>query len=78
MAEKQYQTEGNRLKVVLAEKGRTIRWLAGQRGKSEHTVSRWCLNKIHPSIPQLQEVAKILDIDIRLLLTSTKKMCNDT
>ena len=46
MADKQYQTEGNRLKVVLAEKGRTIRWLAGQLGKSEHTVSRWCLNKI--------------------------------
>lgn len=29
MADKQYQTTGNRLKVVLAEKGRTIRWLAG-------------------------------------------------
>ncbi|MBD9353257.1 helix-turn-helix transcriptional regulator [Phocaeicola plebeius] len=73
MADKQYQTEGNRLKVVLAEKGRTIRWLAGQLGKSEHTVSRWCLNKIQPSIPQLQEVAKILDIDIRQLLTPTKE-----
>ena len=73
MADKQYQTEGNRLKVVLAEKGRTIRWLAGRWGKSEHTVSRWCLNKIQPSIPQLQEVAKILDIDIRQLLTPTKE-----
>ena len=73
MADKQYQTEGNRLKVLLAERGRTVRWLADQLGKSEHTVSRWCLNKIQPSVPQLQEIARLFDVDIRELLTPTKK-----
>ena len=34
----------NRIKVVLAEKQRTNRWLAEQMGKSENTISRWCSN----------------------------------
>ena len=35
----------NRIKVVLAEKQRTNRWLAEQMGKSENTISSWCSNK---------------------------------
>ena len=34
----------NRLKVVLAEKKKTNRWLANQLGKDEGTVSKWCTN----------------------------------
>ena len=63
----------NRIKVVLAEKQRTNRWLAEQMGKSENTVSRWCSNKSQPSIAQLQEVAKCLDDDVRTLITPTKE-----
>lgn len=62
----------NRLKVVLAEKGKTNRWLADQLGKTENTVSRWCANKVQPSIQQFIEVANILDVDVRTLLTPTK------
>jgi Helix-turn-helix. len=62
----------NRIKVVLAEKQRTNRWLATQMGKSENTISRWCSNKSQPSIIQLQEIANLLDVDIRQLLTTTK------
>lgn len=62
----------NRIKVVLAEKQRTNRWLAEQMGKSENTVSRWCSNKSQPSIVQLQEIANLLDVDIRVLLKSQK------
>ena len=40
----------NRLKAALAEQGRTNRWLSEQLGKSENTVSRWCANKVQPSI----------------------------
>ncbi len=47
----------NRIKVVLAEKQRTNRWLAEQMDKSENTISRWCSNKSQPSILQLQEIA---------------------
>ena len=60
----------NRIKVVLAEKQRTNRWLAEQTGKSENTISRWCSNKSQPSIAQLQEIANLLEIDIHSLLRS--------
>ena len=62
----------NRIKAVLAERQRTNRWLATQMGKSENTISRWCSNKAQPSIIQLQEIANLLDVDIRQLLTTTK------
>ena len=63
----------NRIKVVLAEKQRTNRWLAEQMGKSENTISRWCSNKSQPSIAQLQEIANLLDVDVRELLKSQKE-----
>ncbi len=63
----------NRIKVVLAEKQRTNRWLAEQMGKSENTISRWCSNKSQPSIVQLQEIANLLDVDVRVLLKSQKE-----
>ncbi|WP_304954204.1 helix-turn-helix transcriptional regulator [Bacteroides acidifaciens] len=62
----------NRIKAVLAEKQRTNRWLAEQMGKSENTISRWCSNKSQPSILQLQEIANLLDVDVRILLKSQK------
>ena len=62
----------NRIKVVLSEKQRTNRWLAEQTGKSENTISRWCSNKSQPSIAQLQEIANLLDVDVRVLIRPTK------
>ena len=62
----------NRIKVTLVEKQKTNRWLAEQMGKSENTVSRWCSNKSQPSIAQLQEIANLLDVDVRELITPTK------
>lgn len=62
----------NRIKVTHVEKQKNNRWLAEQMGKSENTISRWCSNKSQPSIAQLQEIAKWLDVDVRLLITPTK------
>ena len=62
----------NRLKAVLAEKQKTGKWLADQLNKSETTVSRWCRNEIQPSMETLLEIAKLLDIDIKNLLNSSK------
>jgi len=62
----------NRIKVVLVERQKTNRWLAEQMGKSENTISRWCSNKSQPSIAQLQEIANLLDVDVRILITPTK------
>ena len=63
----------NRIKVTLVEKQKTNRWLGEQMGKSENTISRWCSNKSQPSIAQLQEIANLLDVDVRVLLKSQKE-----
>ncbi len=63
----------NRIRVVLAEKDRTNKWLAEKVGKNRTTISRWCTNDMQPSLESLLEVATALDIDIRELLVSTKK-----
>ena len=60
----------NRLRVVLAEQDKTNRWLAEQLGKTEHTISRWCHNKSQPSVAQLNEIANVLKVDVRTLMTS--------
>lgn len=62
----------NRLKVILAEKEKTNKWLAEKLGKSDVTVSRWCTNEVQPSMETLLEIAKHLDVDIKELLNSTK------
>ena len=66
----------NLLKVVLAETKRTNRWLAEQLGKDEATVSKWCTNKVQPSITQLNEISTILKVDIRTLIRSSKEIEN--
>lgn len=62
----------NRLKIVLVEQGKTGKWLAGQLGKSEATVSRWCSNVSQPSLEMLMKIASILDIDARRLINNGK------
>lgn len=62
----------NRLKAALAEQGKINRWLSEQLGKSENTVSRWCANKVQPSIQKFNEIAVIMDVDIRTLIIPTK------
>ena len=62
----------NRLKVVLAEKGKTNKWLAEMLGKNETTISRWCTNEVQPSVENLVEIAKLLEVDVKELINSTK------
>jgi len=62
----------NRLKVVLAEKKRTNKWLAEQLGKNNSTVSKWCTNTSQPDLQTLDRIAKLLDVDVKDLLNSTK------
>ena len=65
----------NRIKAVLADKRKTCKWLAQEIGMSENTVSRWCSNRIQPSLIHLGKVANALDIDIRELIRPTKNIC---
>ena len=63
----------NRIKIVLAEQGRTNKWLADKLGKTETTVSRWCTNDMQPSLETIIEIADALKVDARELIYSTKK-----
>ena len=58
----------NRLKVVLAEKKRTNKWLAEQLGKDQATVSKWCTNASQPSLEMLLKIAETLEVDMKDLL----------
>lgn len=58
----------NRIRVVLAEKQITNRWLAEQLGVTDMTVSRWSTNKVQPLVSQLVEIAKLLEVDIKDLI----------
>ena len=62
----------NRIKIVLKEQGRTQTWLAEKIGKSYVVVTNYCNNNSQPSIQVLTDISKILDVDIRELLVSTK------
>lgn len=61
----------NRLKVILAEKKRTNKWLAEQLGRDPATVSKWCTNTAQPGLETLREIANLLEIDIRDLINPT-------
>ena len=63
----------NRIKIALVENGKTGKWLAEQVGKNEATVSRWCSNKMQPSIDTLVRISELLDIDVKDLIVSNKE-----
>ena len=50
----------NRIKVVLAEKQRTNKWLAEKLGKEYSTVSKWCTNTNQPDLITLSKIAHLL------------------
>jgi len=58
----------NRIKVVLADKKRTNKWLAEQLGKDPATVSKWCTNSAQPNLENLLEIAKCLQVDVSELI----------
>ena len=65
--------EINKLKVVLVEQKRTGKWLAETLDKNEAAVSRWCTNVTQPSLDTLLRIAKVLNVDIKELLVSSKE-----
>lgn len=60
----------NRLKAVLADSGKTNKWLAEKLGKDSVTISKWCTNTTQPDLQTLAKIADLLKIDIRELLTN--------
>ena len=62
----------NRIKDVLQEKGIKQKWLAEKLGKSFNSVNSYVQNRQQPRLEVLNEIAEILDVDIKDLITSTK------
>jgi putative transcriptional regulator len=62
----------NRIKEVLEEKGIKQTWLAEKLGKSYNMVNSYVQNRQQPRLEVLNEIAIILDVDVRELLTSSK------
>lgn len=63
----------NRIKIALAERNKTNRWLAKKTGKSDITISRWVQNKTQPSLEQLVEIAKVLEISPKDLINDIRQ-----
>lgn len=62
----------NRIKDVLEEKGIKQKWLAEKLGKSFNSVNSYVQNRQQPRLEILNEIALILDVDVRELIVSTK------
>ena len=59
----------NKIKDVLDSKGISQTWLAKQLGKSFSTVNCYARNKYQPDIETLLEISKILEVDLKDLIT---------
>ena len=62
----------NRIKVVLAEKNRTNKFLAESLSVDPSQVSRWVTNRQQANLETLLKIANALEVDIRELLQPSK------
>jgi len=62
----------NRIREVLEEKGIKQIWLAEKLGKSYNMVNSYVQNRRQPSLESLNEMANILDVDVKDLIVSNK------
>ena len=63
----------NRIKMVLFEKKKTARWLAGEMGVTPSTVSKWCTNSSQPDLATILKIADLLEVDLRELIVREYK-----
>ena len=62
----------NRIKEVLKEKGIKQIWLADKLDKSYNMVNGYVQNRQQPRLEVLNDIAEILDVDVRNLLIGNK------
>lgn len=68
------ETDINRLKVVLAEKRRTNKWLCEQLNVIPSTVSKWCTNSSQPDLETLVKISRLLDVELDDLVNKKIKI----
>ena len=62
----------NRIKQELEAKGISQTELVNRLGKTFNMVNLYATNKVQPPIPVLYQIAEILNVDVRTLLTPTE------
>ena len=62
----------NSIKTDLSKKGISQTWLAKQLGKSFSIVNAYACNRIQPNLDTLQQIAEILQVDLKDLITDQK------
>lgn len=72
------ETDINRLKVVLAEKKKTNKWLCKQLNVNPSTVSKWCTNSSQPDIETLIKISHLLDVELTDLVNKDFKTFQPT
>ena len=58
----------NRLRVIIAEKNLTNKWLSEQLGVGQATVSEWVQNNAQTNLEMLIKIAQCLEVDINELI----------
>lgn len=58
----------NRIKVVLAEKDKSNKWLFEQLDKDPAIISKWVTNTTQPNVEMLIQVSKVLGVTVDDLL----------
>ena len=62
----------NRIKVVLADKKRTNKWLSEQLECPRTTLTKWCKHASQPPMETFVKIAELLEVDINELLRIEK------
>jgi transcriptional regulator with XRE-family HTH domain len=60
----------NRLRVVMADKNKTNRWLAEELKVNENTVSKWVNNSQQPGLITFYKISILLGVDMKDLFES--------
>ena len=64
----------NRIKSILEKKGVSQTWLAKQLDKSFNTINSYVCNRSQPNLETLLQISKILNVDIKDLISSTNEI----
>ena len=66
--DKEETTPLNRIKVVLAEKGKPNKFLSDNLGVAPTTVSKWVTNTCQSPMETFVKIAKLLDVELAELI----------
>ena len=67
----------NRIKKILNAKGIKQTWLAEKLGKSFKIVNAYACNRKQPSVETLYEIARLLQVSVKDLLTEENNLENE-